>query len=64
MNLSGKVAIVTGGAQGLGLATVKRFVEAGASAVIIADIHSQEANVAAQKIMENYGGHPLKVFVK
>ena len=36
-SLEGKIAIVTGGASGIGLATVKRFAQAGAT-VVIADI--------------------------
>ncbi len=36
-SLEGKVAVVTGGGSGLGLATVKRFVKAGAS-VVMADM--------------------------
>lgn len=39
MDISGKTAIVTGGASGLGLATVRRLVADGAS-VIIADLAS------------------------
>ena len=42
--LSGKVAVVTGGASGMGLATVHRFVAEGAS-VVVADLN--EANGAA-----------------
>lgn len=38
-SLEGKVAVVTGGGQGLGLATAKRFVEAGAI-VTIADLRN------------------------
>lgn len=40
MELEGKVAIVTGGASGMGLATVRRFLEAGAK-VIIADVQDE-----------------------
>ena len=36
-SLKGKVAVVTGGGSGLGLATVRRFLEAGAS-VVLADL--------------------------
>lgn len=37
MRLEGKVAVVTGGSQGLGMAIAKRFLAEGA-AVIVADI--------------------------
>jgi NAD(P)-dependent dehydrogenase (short-subunit alcohol dehydrogenase family) len=45
MGLSGKVAIVTGGAMGLGLCIVNRLCEAGAS-VVIADIAVEFAEAA------------------
>ena len=35
MNLDNKVALVTGGASGLGQATVEKFVEKGAKTVIL-----------------------------
>ena len=41
-SLKDKVAVITGGGSGVGLATVKRFCEAGAK-VIIADITNQQA---------------------
>ena len=50
MNLNNKVALVTGGASGLGQATVENFVNAGAK-VIILDINEDNAN----KIIENLG---------
>lgn len=45
-DLSGKNAIVTGGAMGIGFGIVKRFVEAGAN-VLIADIDEATAEKAA-----------------
>ncbi|MFH0937479.1 MAG: SDR family NAD(P)-dependent oxidoreductase [Candidatus Daviesbacteria bacterium] len=42
LDLSGKVAIVTGGAMGIGLGIVKRLAEAGAK-VMIADMSEEEA---------------------
>ena len=50
MNLDNKVALVTGGASGLGQATVEKFVEKGAKTVIL-DINEDNAN----KIIENLG---------
>lgn len=49
MNISGKTALVTGGASGLGAATVRMLVEAGAR-VVIADINEQVGNGLVQEL--------------
>ena len=48
-NLENRIAVVTGGAQGFGLAIVERFIESGAK-VIIWDIDEAEAKNAVAKI--------------
>jgi 3-oxoacyl-[acyl-carrier protein] reductase len=45
--LQGKVALITGAARGLGLAIAKRFIEEGASVVVINDLDPVEAEKAA-----------------
>ena len=49
MNISfaGKVALVTGAASGMGLATAKAFAEAGAS-VVLADWNEKAVQAAAR----------------
>ena len=49
IDLKNKIAIVTGGAQGFGLATSKRLIESGAT-VIIWDIDKQEAEKAKNSL--------------
>ncbi|MDO6429571.1 SDR family NAD(P)-dependent oxidoreductase [Flavitalea sp. BT771] len=47
IDLTGKIALVTGGHAGIGLETVKTFVRAGAKVVVPArDIHKAEKNLA------------------
>ena len=48
-NLENRVAVVTGGAQGFGLAIVERFIQSGAK-VVIWDIDETEAKKAVSKI--------------
>ena len=51
INLTGQVAIVTGGAMGIGLGIASRLAEAGAS-VVIADVNGDAAEQAAQGLVE------------
>jgi len=43
--LQGKVAVITGGASGIGLATAHRFIDEGAR-VILADLNAANGEVA------------------
>ena len=58
-DLSGKVAIVTGGANGIGKATALRLAQAGAN-IAIADLKLEDAK-AAVKDIEEYGVKALAV---
>ena len=48
-DIENRVAVVTGGAQGFGLAITKRFIESGAK-VVIWDIDENEAKKALEKV--------------
>ena len=50
MDLTGSSAVVTGGASGLGLATVKRLLEAGAEGVTFADLPSSDGKAVAESL--------------
>lgn len=56
--LDGKVAVVTGGCSGIGLATVNRFVEEGAR-VVIGDIDDQRGH----ELVGQLGGEDLVTYV-
>ena len=49
MDITGSVALVTGGASGLGLATARRLVKAGAKAVLV-DLPSSKGDEAAASL--------------
>jgi len=58
-NYEGSVALVTGAAQGMGLATAKAFAKAGA-AIVLADVDLDAVQAVADKIIQN-GGKALAV---
>ena len=57
-DLNNRVAVVTGGAQGFGLAITERFINAGAK-VIIWDIDENAANKAINKVKSEHISHQI-----
>lgn len=49
-NLSGKFAVVTGAAQGIGAGVVKRFLEDGVAAVALVDLNLEAAQATAKEL--------------
>ncbi|MEQ3549876.1 3-hydroxyacyl-CoA dehydrogenase [Pseudonocardia nematodicida] len=60
MDINGSVAVVTGGASGLGLATTEKLVELGARVVII-DLASSDGEAVAGKLGEDVRFVPTDV---
>jgi NAD(P)-dependent dehydrogenase (short-subunit alcohol dehydrogenase family) len=56
--IEGKVAVVTGGCSGIGLATVRRFVEEGAK-VVIGDVNAERGTA----VVDELGGPHVATFV-
>jgi len=61
MDLAGSSAVVTGGASGLGLATVKRLLETGIAGVVIADLPSSEGKAVAEELGDRVAFAPADV---
>ena len=57
--IEGKVAVVTGGCSGIGLATVRRFVEEGAK-VVIGDLNAARG----AEVVAELGGPDVATFVE
>ncbi|MEO6716098.1 MAG: SDR family NAD(P)-dependent oxidoreductase, partial [Novosphingobium sp.] len=62
ISLKGRVAVVTGGAQGLGRGIVNRLAEAGA-AVLIVDLKAELAETAARQVSDTTGSRVIAAAV-
>jgi NAD(P)-dependent dehydrogenase (short-subunit alcohol dehydrogenase family) len=58
--LAGKTAVITGGGSGFGRATARRFVEEGASRIVLADIRKESADAVRDEV-EALGARALAV---
>src|SRR5512133_789209 len=51
-NLDGKIAVITGGAQGIGRASAVAFAREGAKGIVIADMNLAKAEATAKEIQD------------
>jgi NAD(P)-dependent dehydrogenase (short-subunit alcohol dehydrogenase family) len=61
VELSGRIAVVTGGASGIGRAMALRFAEEGARGVVVADLDGAGAEAVADEIEGRHSGVALAV---
>lgn len=61
MELQDRIAVVTGGAKGIGLALAEAFVAEGARAVVIVDLDQREVDLATARLGERAVGYAVDV---
>ena len=62
ISLTGRVAVVTGSARGIGRAIASRLMEAGAS-LVVADVDGERATTTASELAAEHGGNAIGVEV-